>query len=293
MTRTINSSHEFNPFTHVLAADERLRLVDDKLTVEKSAERSKASGWNQFWTRNQYSQTKILKKMSNLYKDTKKQQNENKDSHINKTFLENYTNLVGRAKSQNEKCSKLNFIYRFFSAKSAINLDNDYEKIASINKDLEKSKENEKLDESDIKLLTNYKSKKEDEKLDENDIKLLINYKSKKEELSEARITEITKLYEEESTPWWDDQGLDGTDNIFAGFGYPISTIETILDPLGKKAKNGNTSTQLTSTLQAIGLLHVQGHIDHKINGPLHLERYLLKNKDYLAERLQTLDFIE
>lgn len=288
MGKSVTNVAAFDPFTQVLAPDERLRLKDGQLIVEKSNVRSESSAWTRFWTRGQYSQSAILKEMSKLYKTAKKEQKEDHNSHINNTFLENYRTLVGRAITQNVECSKLNSLSRFFNAKSAINVDKAYSQIELIDKDLAEAE----AEEQKLKAAEEAKAKV-DEKLENSGIKLLINYKSKNETLSEARIAELETLFEAESTPWWDDQELEGTDNIYDGFDYPIVAVETVLEPLGRKVKPGNTTEQLTAVLKALGLYEVQGHFDNKINGPLHLELYLLQNKEALAQKLDTLDFIE
>lgn len=120
----------FDPFKNELADGQRLRLVDGKLTVEDSTVRSSASAWSRFWTRGQYSQTSILKKMSKLYKGAQDQISGDVDKQSK--FIKNFYNLENRANSQNEEFKNTNFLTRFFLAKSAIDVSSIRKKIDTI-----------------------------------------------------------------------------------------------------------------------------------------------------------------
>lgn len=298
MGKIVTSAPEINPFNHKLATDERFRLKDGILTIEKSDVRVNSNAWTRFWNRGEYSQSAILKHMGKLYKAAKNDQLEDKTCHINNTFLENYKTLIGRAVQQNNDCEKMNSISRFFNAKSFIKTDKAVNKFNEIEQDLKKEEkarveaEEQKAKEKEEARVAAEAQAKIDNKLENSGIGQLIKFKSTTS-LSENRINEMQSLFEAESTPWWDDQGLAGTDNIYDGFDYPISTVETVLEPLGKKVKPGNTTDQLTAVLKALGLYEVQGHMDNNINGPLHLELYLLKNKEALVQKLRDLDFVQ
>lgn len=112
-------------FNQRLAADERLRIVDGDLIVEKNSVRSSTSAWTQFWTRGEYSQATILKKMGKLYKAAKKEKCDSIDA-----FVDNYRTLVTRAQQQNEKYENVDCIVRFFQAKSYIDCTSAETKLA-------------------------------------------------------------------------------------------------------------------------------------------------------------------
>ena len=121
------------PFSQKLGDNERYRLKNGQLSVEKKSERS-SNALIRFFTRDEYSQTAILKVMSNLYKEAEQQQLADKKCHLTMTFLENYQALTYRAIEQNAKYQNTNFIMRFFKAKSQIDLtssNSDLENIAS------------------------------------------------------------------------------------------------------------------------------------------------------------------
>lgn len=296
MGKSIGTAPEVNPFNHALADDERFRLKDGMLTIEKSTVRSNASAWTRFWTRGQYSQKAILKEMSKLYTAAKNDELETKACHINNTFLENYKTLVGRATKQNDECAKMNSISRFLHAKREINVGKAQNLIDQIGTELNQiqaEEEQQAQEEAKIAAKAELKAKAK-AILDKFEIKELIAYKVPIAQLTEKRAEEIEADFQAESTPWWDDQGLVGTDSIYDGFDYPVSTVETVLEPLGRKVKpGGNTTEELTGVLKALGLYEVQGYMDNKINGPLHLELYLLENEAELVQKLDKLPFIE
>ena len=133
----------FDPFTQQLAADERLRIKDGILTAEKSSVRSSARSWIWlFFTRGQYSQSAILKKMSKLYRE----RCFNKHP-ITRTFSENYQKLIDRAKIQNKAFKNDHWIKRFFEAKSEIEIDSSSNIITKITKKLENQVEIKKTEE--------------------------------------------------------------------------------------------------------------------------------------------------
>ncbi len=129
---TVNPT-AFNPFKDVLASDERLRLKDGVLTVEKSDVRStQMSGWTRFWTRGQYSQSAILNKMGKLYKNLQNEMAEDEHKDHRNTFIENFKTLEGRATAQNEEFKNVNSIIRFFEAKSFIDVASFHKKFQKV-----------------------------------------------------------------------------------------------------------------------------------------------------------------
>lgn len=138
MSNSVNN-HVFNPFTEVLAADERLRLKDGVLTVEKSSHRTEMNAWTRFWTRGQYSQSSILKEMGKLYKKAQEQIGEDEKRD---TFLNNFETLKGRATAQNEAFKDTNSIVRFFEAKSFIDVTSPTERIQKIDTEILTQAEN-------------------------------------------------------------------------------------------------------------------------------------------------------
>lgn len=120
---------KFNPFYVELDAGQRLRLKDGVLTVEDSTVRSSASAWTRFWTRGQYSQSTILKKMCKIYEDS--QAGVDNDKKRN-NFVKNFATLEGRATAQNELFKDTNSIVRFFEAKSFIDVASFHDKFQKV-----------------------------------------------------------------------------------------------------------------------------------------------------------------
>lgn len=294
MTRGVTNNQEFNPFNHTLAADERYRIKGGKLTVEKSDVR--ANSWFKFFTRGQYSQSAVLKEMGRLYKAAKQEQNENNELHINNTFLENYKTLLGRANKQNNDCSKMNAIARFFNAKTEINLDSAQTKIVELTADLEQEAEAQKLkeeQEAQRKIEEAAAQKLRAEQEAQKDMEMLIKYKTG---LTNSAIPDDIKdeFQAEDNAPWWDGQDIAEKDNIYDLMDAPIQTIETVLKPLGKIVKpGGNVTEELVKVLTTLGLYLAKDHVKKDIKGVHHLEIYLLKNKEALIEKLNDLKFIE
>ncbi len=299
MGKPITTATNFNPFNHVLKDTERFRIKDGVLTVEDSTVRSNSSAWTRFWTRGQYSQSAIIKEMGKLYKAAKNDQLEDKSCHINNTFLENYKTLVGRAITQNVACAKMSTISRFFNAKSAIDLDKAYAQIDQIDADLVEAKAEEERQaeataaaEEEARIAAETKAKV-DAKLDNSEIKVLIQHKVPVN-LTESRIDELEVDFQKEADePWWSlEEPDDDTPVLWATDNF-IARPYMLLAPLGKKAIEGNDSKQLDALLTALDIYTVEKQKEHKINGPLHLDLYLLQNKDALIAKLDALDFIE
>lgn len=174
-------SVEFNPLTQVLGENERLRILDGKLTVENSDFRKKEmSAWSRFWTRGQYSQSAILKEMGTVYK---KAMNDGKSDQLNETFLTNYETLKGRAEAQNKAYEHEYAIVRFFEAKSFIDVTSADDKIKVIKSKLDDLKLQE-----DQKKQAEAQGKKSADDLEE---------AKKKLEADKKAIAEMNRLREE------------------------------------------------------------------------------------------------
>lgn len=120
------------PFAQQLGDNERYRFRDGQLIIEDSSVRSSANGWTRFWTRGQYSQSAILKKMKKLYRKAEKQREQDNECHLTNVFLENYTKLIDRAKIQNDAFEGTSCIVRFFKAKSFISVSSHEDKLIEI-----------------------------------------------------------------------------------------------------------------------------------------------------------------
>jgi hypothetical protein len=128
----------FDPFTDVLASDERLKIIDGQLTMEKSeVRREKMTACARFWTRGQYSQTAILKKMGQIFRESKL------NDKSRQTFLNNFEQLKVKAEQQNKDFKDVNPILRFFEAKSFIDITAFSNEIQEIDTKFLKAKSND------------------------------------------------------------------------------------------------------------------------------------------------------
>lgn len=110
----------FDPFVTQLKATERLRILNGKLCVEDIAIRKKSNCFSRLFTRHEYSQQRILKKIQELGNRRIKDKNIPQDAVI--TLLKNYQELIQRAEKQNALFKSTSCLKRWFQGKSNIHL---------------------------------------------------------------------------------------------------------------------------------------------------------------------------
>lgn len=99
----------FNPMTQKISESERLRIKHGKLIKEDNSVRNRTNWINRLFTRGQYDQAAILKKMKSIYDKTLKGK-----EPTSETFIQNYDLILKKVESNNLRYEKscLSFFFK-------------------------------------------------------------------------------------------------------------------------------------------------------------------------------------